>query len=124
MKMHSSGQYDTYRGGAVRDCRDGKGRYDLINPYVMGRLAKWFELGGKGKGDRNWEEGISLSRFWDSACRHWYQVMAREHSEDHPIAAMWNIHGYIATEWWIKQGILPPELDDMPRYNILEKNND
>ena len=114
--MKDSGKRDTYNGGAVRDCRKGKGRFDLISPIALTRLAKVYEQGAEGKGERNWEDGIPLSRFIDSALRHINQYLEGMRDEDHLAQAMWNIGGLIHTEECIKRGILPEELNDLPSY--------
>lgn len=112
--MEDSGKRDVYNGGAVRDKRDGKGRYDLISPIALFRLARVYEDGAKGKGERNWEEGISLGRFVDSAIRHLEQFRAGMRNEDHLAQAAWNIFGKIHTEDQIARGNLPAELNDLP----------
>ena len=65
--MKHTDEKDTYIGNATRNARKGKGRYDLISPRAMRRLARVFEDGAEGHGDRNWEQGILMSRFIDSA---------------------------------------------------------
>ena len=57
-------------GKAVREPSTGKGRYDLITPFGIARLAKWYELGAAKYADRNWEKGMPFSRYIDSAKRH------------------------------------------------------
>ena len=67
--MKDSGQRDTYHGTAVRDKRDGKGRFDLISPIALFRVARVYENGAKGKGERNWGGASpwAVHRFGDSA---------------------------------------------------------
>ncbi|HRT51343.1 MAG TPA: DUF5664 domain-containing protein [Anaerohalosphaeraceae bacterium] len=112
--MKDSGQRDTYHGTAVRDKRDGKGRFDLISPIALFRLARVYEDGAQGKGERNWEQGIPLGRFIDSAIRHLQQYLAGMRDEDHLAQAAWNIFGCIHTEDQILKGHLPDSLDDLP----------
>ena len=114
--MKDSGERDYYHGGAQRDKRQGKGRYDLISPIALSRLARVYEEGAKGKGDRNWEEGIPLSRFFDSAIRHINQYLSGMRDEDHLTQAAWNLFGVIHTQDQIEKGNLPCELDDLPFY--------
>ena len=114
--MKDSGERDQYTGGAVRDRRDGKGRYDLISPIALERLAKVYEEGGKGKGDRNREQGIPLSRFLDSAMRHIQQYLRGMRDEDHLTQAAWNLFGAIHTDDQVSRMNLPMELDDLPDY--------
>ena len=111
---------DHYEGQATRNSREGKGRYDLISPIALRRLAIVFEDGAKGHGDRNWEQGIPLSRFMDSAMRHLLQYMQGLEDEDHLAQAEWNIHCAIHTEHQAKDGELPRELLDLPMYGQHE----
>jgi len=104
-----------YVSGATRSDRAGKGRYDLLPPRAMRRLARHFENGSAVHGDRNWERGQPLSRFIDSALRHLFQYLAGERDEDHLAAAAWNAMGIMEMEERIREGLLPSELDDIPR---------
>lgn len=114
-----SGAREEMPTGSVRDTRDGKGRYDLVSPLALARLAKHHELGAKkyrSNNGRNWELGQPLSRFFDSAVRHMYRYLEGHRDEDHLAAAMWNIQGIIHTEEMIERGLLPRELHDLPNY--------
>jgi len=77
--------------GSTRSSRDGKGRFDLIPPCALLRLARRYEGGAACHGDRNWEQGMSAGRCVDSAMRHLNQWVNCERDEDHLGAAMWNI---------------------------------
>lgn len=90
--MEDSGERQDWTTGAVRDKREGKGRYDLISPFALARLARTLEEGAKKYADRNWEKGIPQERFLDSALRHLIQYMAGDTGEDHLSQAFWNIH--------------------------------
>ena len=69
--IDDGGQRISYgEGKAIREPSAGKGRYDLITPFGIMRLAKWYELGSKKYADRNWEKGMPFSRYIDSAKRH------------------------------------------------------
>lgn len=104
-----------FKSGAKRSVTTDKGRYDLLPPDAIHLLAQVYEWGCKQKGDRNWEKGIPLSRFLDSALRHTFQALNGKTDEPHAAQATWNLLGYIQTKMWIEQGILPPELDDLPK---------
>jgi hypothetical protein len=99
--------------GAVRDRAQGKGRYDLITPIGLHRLALHYENGARKYKDRNWEKGMPLSWFLDSAIRHLFSYLAGDRSEDHLAAVAWNAMGFIHIEQLIKDGKLPKELDDI-----------
>jgi len=111
-----SGSREECFTGAVRDVREGKGRFDLISPWAEARLAGVYERGAAKYGDRNWEKGLNISRFIDSAKRHINQYLKGMTDEDHLAQAAWNIVGAIHVEEMMKRGVLPKELDDLPRY--------
>lgn len=99
--------------GSQRDSRKGKGRFDLIPPRALRRLAQLYERGAEKYGDRNWEKGQPLSWYVDSAFRHLIDFIEGKRDEDHMIAVMWNAAGFVETEARIKAGLLPAELDDI-----------
>jgi len=101
---------------AVRDVSTGKGRYDLISPIAMQRLADHYENGATKYDPRNWEKGMPLSVFLDSMERHMTKFREGHREEDHMSAVGWNAFGLIHTEEMIKRGLLPKEFDDLPNY--------
>jgi hypothetical protein len=110
-----------YGTGATRDAVKGKGRFDLIPDLALTRLAGVYERGGLNHGDRNWEQGLPLSRMIDSATRHLTQYKMSKYTpelddEDHLAHAAWNILGIMHVDDMIKRGSLPEKLDDLPRY--------
>lgn len=90
--------------------------FHLLSPIAQRRLAAHSQKGAIKYSERNWEKGIPLSSFFDSACRHLNQYLEGDDSEDHLAAAFWNIQGLIHTEEMIRRGLLPKELDDLPNY--------
>ena len=112
-EVTDSGKRQDFGTGSVRDCREGKGRYDLLPPYAIYRLARHFENGAKKYGDKNWTKGQNLSRYLDSALRHLFCYLGGSRSEDHLAAVAWNALAYIETENRIERGMLPKELNDM-----------
>jgi len=113
-KVKDSGERQNFDTGSVRDTNIGKGRFDLIAPYAMLRLAEHYENGALKYGDRNWELGQPLSRYLDSAMRHLTKVLMGLEDEDHLCAAAWNLLAVIETQKRIELGIVPEELDDLP----------
>lgn len=89
--IHDSGERQEFDTGAIRDPSKGKGRYDLISPYALRRLALHYEAGAGKYTDRNWEKGIPMSRCFSSAVRHLFQWVTGQKDEDHLAAAAWNI---------------------------------
>lgn len=109
-EVKDSGQREEFETGSRRDTRDGKGRYDLISPVFLRRFARHLENGARKYGDRNWERGQPLARYFDSAIRHAYAWLEGQRDEDHLAAAAWNFHCLIHTEYMIEQGKLPESL--------------
>jgi hypothetical protein len=107
-----SGQRESFDSGMVRDQRTGKGRYDLISPLALRRLAQLYERGAVKYEARNWEQGAPFCRFLDSAARHLQQYMAGERTEDHLAAVAWNVFAIMHFEEVGRAA----ELDDRPKY--------
>jgi len=108
--------------GAVRDTAEQKGRFDLLPADAIRQLARVMETGCQKYGDRNWEQGIPLYRFVDSALRHLCCLLAGMTDEPHLPMAMWNIACAIQTEIWIRRGELPGDLREgfPPPIRLLE----
>lgn len=115
--LKDSGKRKKYLAGAVRDLATGKGRFDLIPPEVMKAYAIHLEKGARKYADRNWEKGIPLSRFLDSAQRHLNQYLMGDVDENHLYAWLWNVCGFVTTKERIDNGTLPKGLDDLPKKN-------
>ena len=113
-KVKDSGVNEEFSTGSIRDTQEGKGRFDLIAPYAMLRIAQHYENGAIRYNPRNWELGQPLSRYLDSAERHLTKIKMGLEDEDHPSALCWNILALIETQKRIELGILPKELDDLP----------
>jgi hypothetical protein len=111
-----SGQRESFGTGAVRDLRGGKGRYDLLSFLALDRIAGVYERGAAKYSDRNWEQGIPVSRNIDSALRHISQFMLGLEDEDHLAQAAWNLMAALHFHEGIKRGWYSEGLDDRPRY--------
>ena len=111
-----SGQREEYDTGARRDTRTGKGRYDLLPPFAMRRVAGVYERGAAKYGDRNYEKGIPLTRYLDSALRHTFELLEGKTDEDHAAQAAWNLLAFLQTQEMVQRGFLPNHLNDMPVY--------
>ncbi len=105
-------QFET---GSVRSSSEGRGRYDLIPPMPLRRLAIHYENGAKRYSERNWEKGQNLSRYTNSMERHMNNLKAGEPLEDHCAAICWNAFAYMWTLNEIEAGRLPKSLDDRPK---------
>jgi len=106
--MHDSGERQHFDTGAIRDTATGKGRFDLLSPEVLFRLARWTEEGAQKYTDRNWEKGMPISRCYDSAMRHLVKYLAGWDDEDHLAAVVWNVMAIMHFERY------KPELQDLP----------
>ena len=71
-------------------------------------VAKHYEDGAKKYEERNWEKGIPLHCYIDSAVRHYLKWLRNDEDEPHDQAFIWNLLGAI---WTRKHH---PELSDLP----------
>ena len=114
-KIKDSGKRTKFPTGAVRDLQTNKGRFDLIPMETLRALAIHYEKGCLKYGDRNWEKGIPIHTFLNSAMRHLAQVIDGCDDENHLIAAIWNLFCAYQTMLWMQYGKLPNNLYDLPR---------
>ena len=113
-----AGKKRVFSTGAKRQAASGKGMPSLVPGDAILDVAKHFENGAKVYDARNWEKGLTLSSIIDSLERHIQQEKMGETDEPHARAILWNAMVYLATKLRIDKGILPPELDDMPSYEV------
>lgn len=109
-----SGQRRSFGTGAVRDVAEEKGRWDLLPFQTLQALAVHYERGCKKYGDRNWEKGIPLGEYLNSAMRHLWKFWLGHNDEDHLVAFVWNAVCLMETYLRIKKGALPENLDNRP----------
>lgn len=110
--LPDSGERISYgEGCAVREPDTGKGRYDLISPFALRRMALHYENGALKYADRNWEKGMKFSRYVNSALRHMWKFVMGMNDEDHLAAAAWNIFAIMH-----HQELGQFEFNDMPHY--------
>jgi hypothetical protein len=114
-KIKDSGKRTKFETGAVRDLQTGKGRFDLIPMATLRALAIHYEKGCLKYGDRNWEKGITIHTYFNSAMRHLSQVIDGRDDEYHLVAAIWNLFCANETILRIQNGQLPKELYDLPK---------
>ena len=117
-----SGKREQHPTGMQRDNRTGKGRYELLPPIAIRRLAQLYERGAVKYYSRNWEKGGPLSRFMDSALRHIFQFLEGDREEDHLSGAVFNLFAVMHIEGMIERGLMPSELNDLPSY--MPENDD
>lgn len=97
-------KFDT---GAVRDT-GGKGRCDLLPHAALLRVADHMERSLEDHEERNWERGIPMHSFLDSAMRHLFKYMDGWTDEDHLAAAATNVLMALWTEDHL------PDMQDIP----------
>lgn len=146
-RILDSGNRTQFESGAVRDMREGKGRFDLVPLEVVGEImggpiilnlknflsskdttylynclgtfsrvyddgktkvsdkkiyeqrycsmflevAKHFEEGAKKYGENNWQKGIPVHCYIDSAVRHYLKWLRGDKDEPHDRAFVWNL---------------------------------
>ena len=118
-KMNDGGERTTYaEGSAQREPAIGKGRPDLISPFALTRLSKWYELGANKYGDRNWENGMPYSRYVGAMLRHLIAFMKGQKDEDHLSAIAWN-----AIAIMHHQELKEDKWDDLPKYALDEEED-
>ena len=113
-EIKDSGTRENFDTGAVRDIQENKGRFDLIPPETLTALAVHYEKGCKKYGDRNWEKGIPVNIFLNSAMRHLVKTIKGMRDENHLISAIWNLFCAYETILRIQKGKLPRGLYTMP----------
>lgn len=111
------GDRRTFASGMERDGTPGKGRFDLVSPFALQRLAKHYENGCKHHADRNWELGAPLCTFYDSAMRHMLKWLMGQTEEDHLAAASWNLFAILHFE-----EVGRTDLDDRVTYSSAGHN--
>jgi hypothetical protein len=116
-EIKDSGARREFATGAVRDRGVGEQkkyrRYDLLPAYALYRWAVHMGKGAVKYAARNWEKGMPLSDFYNSAQSH-LQLAAQGYTdEDHLAAALWNIGALIEGQNRIKRGLWPKEFDDL-----------
>lgn len=96
--VKDSGKRQEFTSGMVRDVTEGKTDYTLVFDGPM--LERWAEHLTKGAVKyeaRNWLKAsgaAELTRFRESAARHFVQWMKGDVDEDHAAGCYFNINGY------------------------------
>ena len=96
--IKDSGERREFETGAVRDMSEGKGLMVVMPAAALLRLSLHYEHGAKKYGKFNWQKGIPVSSFMDSALRHIMKYLDGWDDEDHLAAAAFNILGAMEME--------------------------
>lgn len=78
-------------------------------PTLMLEVSKHFEDGAKKYGEWNWQKGLPVKCYVNSAIRHYLKWLRGDEDEPHDRAFVWNL---IACLWTCKH---KPELNDYRR---------
>ncbi len=122
ISIKDSGKREEFVTGAVRDRQKGKGTPSLVPSWVIWLVSRVYEDGAYKYAARNWEKGMPLSNYIDSAERHLAKLKAGMRDEPHATQIAWNMIGYIFTAWLIKLGHRPAELNNMPNQLSSDPN--
>lgn len=95
--------------GAIRDT-GGKGRCDLLPHSSLLRVSRQMEDALQDHEERNWELGIPMHSFLDSAMRHLFKYMDGWDDEDHLAAAATNVLMAMWTEDHMDMQDIPSRL--------------
>ncbi|KKN15007.1 hypothetical protein LCGC14_0990350 [marine sediment metagenome] len=117
--LRDSGQREEFGTGSVRDTQEGKPRFDLISFHGLKRLADLMTKGAEKYGERNWEKGQHVSRFYSSMFRHMMAWREGDLVEDHLAAIVYNAMAIMHMEKEVAQGKLSKELLDVEIYDDL-----
>ena len=106
--IKDSGERREFETGAVRDMASGKGLMVVMPAAALLRLSKHYEHGAQKYGKFNWQKGIPVDSFIDSALRHIFKYLDGWDDEDHLSAAAFNILGAMEME------AHKPDMQDIP----------
>jgi hypothetical protein len=81
-------------------------------------VSKHFEEGAKKYGEDNWQKGIDVHCYIDSAVRHYLKFLRGDQDEPHDRAFCWNI---LCAIWTCKH---KPELNEYGKDSITDKLKD
>ena len=113
--IKDSGNRTEFESGAVRDCKIGVGRMDLLPVTAIIELSKHCEAGALKYGERNVDKGIPQHSLVDSGLRHLCKYLRGDTDENHLVAAAWNVM------WALEQEYTKPELIDLPNREKTEQ---
>jgi len=101
--------------GGNRGVKKYKGKYTLIPPHGMNRVARWYELGAEKYGLRNWEKGLSPDECLECLIRHTEKYLDKWTDEDHLAAIIWNAFSLMHYEQHLDVNEVYKKLWDLSR---------
>lgn len=132
MKFEPSTDNRNFDTGAVRGVDSDRGQASLL-PFgalqvvsicygsfhampvrAIDLLALLYQAGAKKYAARNWEKGIPLDAYVDSAWRHYMKWRRGLNDEPHTVQFAWNALCMLQTHIWIAADVLPKKLITLP----------
>lgn len=114
--LKDSGERQSFDSGAVRDTGTGKSRVDLVPSWATLAYGWIMEAGARKYAARNWEKGMPVSRYIESAMRHLEAYRMGLRDEPHLWQAFWNIGGAIHTTILVYLEVYPSKFYDLPNH--------
>ena len=112
--IKDSGSRRGFSSGAVRDAQGSKGAFHLVPEISIFLLARVYEDGAKKYAERNWEKGMPISVYINSAQRHLAKYKMGLRDEPHLSQAFWNIAGALFTAVMVYLGLRDSSFNDLP----------
>lgn len=116
VELKDTGDRRSFTTGAVRDRGGMKPALVLIPAWSEFAYGWILEAGAKKYAARNWEKGMPMSEYINSAERHIKKYKAGWRDEPHLWQAFWNIGCAIHTQIMIYIGVYPAEFYDLPNH--------
>jgi len=114
--LKDSGERRQFDSGAVRDRAAGKPLLNLIPAWSEFAYGWIMEAGARKYAARNWESGMPIGEYLESAQRHVAQYKAGFRDEPHLWQAFWNIGCAIHTTIMVHLGLYPETFNDLPNH--------
>ena len=122
-KIKDSGERTEFDTGAMRDMSRGKGLMVVLPAEAILRLSKHYEAGAEKYGRWNYDKGIPVSSFVDSALRHLMKYIAGCDDEDHLAACAFNVLGAMQMENTKAELIDIPKREGKNTFNYFGGDN-
>jgi hypothetical protein len=88
----------TFDSGARRSRDADSYRYDLITPIGLRRVAATYAEGAGKYAEHNWELGMPIHDLLNHVCKHIYDYLSGDRTEDHLAHGAWGMLAAIHSE--------------------------
>ena len=120
-EINDTGQRVESTTGALSDPGHSQIAFELLSPFSLFDLATWLGKGAEKYAPRNWEKGIPFSVCIGKLFRHAAKFQMGLTDEDHLSAVGFWWHALAHYREMIVKGVLPANLDDLPKYKLPAK---